>query len=1405
MENLLFATFDYKDNPTNCGARWKKWIDRFDNYLVAVNVVDSARKKALLLHYIGEDVYEIFQNLPELSEDDKHINTTNDEGENQRTLLNAYELAKKMLSLHFEPRINTEFEVFNFRKANQRPNETVNQFYARLLKLSEFCDFTDRDKEIKSQIISTTTSNRLRDYAFQKRPTLQQLLNEAKAFELAAEHVSKMQQHPVDISETNFVKRTKTKKQSKTTLNSTTEKQNTQKQHHYRQNNQQSKKCKFCGYDWHTNGIKSCPAQNQTCNKCGKMNHFGKMCLSNKQTQRANPSNQTKQTNNVESQADDSGEFVFNIKGENKQLPEVVVILNELPVTFTIDSGSTSNIISKYVYNQLNKPSLVETDVQIQTYSRNILPVIGKFEGRFHYKNATVHEDIFVIDNNNINTRSLMSYCTATKLKLLQITCTTVSAEQYKDNVKKKHPSLFGRIGKMLNKEIHLHIDENVPPVVQHCRRIPFHLRAKLEEELKRLETSGIIEKVNGPSPWVSPIVLVPKPNDPNILRVCVDMRAANKAIKRVRHSTPTLQDIIVLLNGATVFSKIDLNDGYHQLALDEQSRVITAFNTHCGIYRYTRLNFGINTAAEVFQDEIRQTLTNIENVINLSDDILVFGKSQTDHDATLSKVLQRLEQNNLTVNERKCLFNQKEIKFFGYIFSSKGLKPDPAKVLAFQQLTIPKTVSEVRSLLGMVNFAIPFLPELSKHTEPLRALIHKNTEFIWTTRHTAALKVLKRLMSNADNLAYYKLGKKTHVHTDAGPTGISAILSQSENNKRDIVSYASRSLTPTEQRYSQIEKEMLAISWAIEHFHIYLFGTKFCLHTDHKPLVSIFRNTLSKNTARIERLLLRIQQYDFDVFHQNGASNPADYFSRHPVEQPKNTNRDDVEQYVNFILNNAIPKAISIDKIKSETLKDNFLQLFKTAIESGDWSKLKQYETVKSEFSLVNGCILKSSRVVIPETLINKTIELAHTGHLGIVKTKQLLRTKVWFQNIDKTTEKYVKSCPTCQVTTDTYNRDPIQLTISTTRPLQQVSADFKGPLPNGKYLFILIDDYSRFPFVDIVSSTSFACIKTSLVKFIVTFGIPEIFKSDNGPPFNGIEFKNFSETFNFKHHLITPLWPEANGQVERSVKTFKKLLMSSLLESKDCFAQLDMFLMNYRSTPHSSTGVSPYELLFNRKMNNMLPSIRDYDQPGTSKKDALRELNVKIKNKEYADSRRHVKSHKFTIGDEVLCKQKKINTLTPPFNPIPYTITQINGSKITAQNGEKQIIRNSSFFKKFLRREGNIDRDKFPGSKQTTNDSHNWSSVYNDYDTTRNSAAVSNNDDHQVETESTLSSLPYYESDFYGFDSPLPFVDDVQTIHHEDQLLANENLQQPDPEQRISRSTRGILPRKYNDFNMD
>ena len=334
------------------------------------------------------------------------------------------------------------------------------------------------------------------------------------------------------------------------------------------------------------------------------------------------------------------------------------------------------------------------------------------------------------------------------------------------------------------------------------------------------------------------------------------------------------------------------------------------------------------------------------------------------------------MQAHELTLNLGKCRFLKHNLEFFGLVFTKDGVSPDPNKVPAFANSSTPTTASEVRSLLGMAIYSAQFIPDFATITEPLRQLTHKDSKFKWVSEHEDAYQKLKTALVNSPVMSYFDTNNETIILVDASPVGLSAILSQraiGSTKPGKIITYGSRALTSTEKRYSQTEKEALAIVWGIEHFHLYLYGAPFTLYTDHKPLELIYANPLSKPPARIERWMLCLQQYDFQVVYKAGIDNPADFLSRHPL--PVHENQHNIaEEYINFIISAAVPKAITVNEVSKATEEDESLHALRAAIQSGRWSNdlLRPYKQIKEEITVDhhNNVLLRGTRIIIPTSL---------------------------------------------------------------------------------------------------------------------------------------------------------------------------------------------------------------------------------------------------------------------------------------------------------------------------------------------------------------------------------------------------------------------------------------------------
>ena len=826
--------------------------------------------------------------------------------------------------------------------------------------------------------------------------------------------------------------------------------------------------------------------------------------------------------------------------------------------------------------------------------------------------------------------------------------------------------------------------------------------------------------------------MVIPKKNGD--VRLCVDMRLPNKAIQRERHPSPTVDDLVDALNGATTFSKLDLRSGYHQLSLAPASRYITTFATHEGLRRYTRLNFGTNSASEIFQHIISEQIRGIPGSINISDDIIVFGKTKQAHNQALHAVLRRFVDAGLTVSPEKCELNKESLTFFGLVFSAEGVSPDPKKVKAIHDARPPKSAGEVRSFLGMVTYCAKFIPNFSDITKPLRELTKKDTPFQWKEEHDRALQKVKELLTSDTVMAYFDKDKQTELTTDASPWGLSAILSQHTPGQDDrrIVVYVSRSLTPVEQRYSQTEREALAIVWAVERLHTYLYGEHFTLYTDCKPVELILNNPKSRPPARIERWNLRLQEYHFSAVHTKGQNNPSDFLSRHPSPEVSYSEEKAAERYVHFIAAHSTPKAMTLSEIRQATRADKTFQKIMELIRTNQWSmvqaesdvpdvdvsELKLFSKVKEELTVneADDLILRGARIVVPKALRQRTLALAHEGHQGIVKTKRLLREKIWFPRIDREVESLFASCIACQANGPETKPDPLQMSPLPPAPWHTVNIDFCGPFPTGEYLLVVIDAYSRYPEVEIVHSTAAKGTIMKLERIFATHGVPSIVNSDNGPPYTSHEFKSYMEEIGAKHRKITPLWPQANSEAENYMKPLMKAIRAACTEKKDWKKELYTFLLNYRATPHSTTGFPPSELLFNRVIRTKLPQLVTVRN---KKKDATvrsKDENAKTKMKQYADQRRRARDTVIQVGDTVLLRQKKYSKFATKFDPSPFKVTRKKGTMITALRNEKYVTRNASLFKKVTLRpfqgeeeDSDDDRDDDENRSNQTQSSEN------------------------------------------------------------------------------------------------
>ena len=646
---------------------------------------------------------------------------------------------------------------------------------------------------------------------------------------------------------------------------------------------QLQRECDYCGKK-HEAKKEACPAVGKICAKCGLKNHFAVKCKHKTPKWKAHQK-KYKQKEVVKVIDDDSSldsesdDFVLTVEEVNgiETYPKKLfakMTLGECQINFQLDCGSTVNIISETDYKTIchddKLKHLEKNNVTLVMYNNSETRALGK--RKLHItnpKNKKVYILEFVIVQGKA--RPLLGAQAVQKMKLITVNKQHIMAIETTQNLVQEYEDIFSGEG-LLEGELHLELTEQAKPVKLPVRKIPLAVKPRLRAEIQRLVKLGILTKEKEPTDWISSMVVVMKNNKK--IRLCIDPQPLNKVLKRNHYPIPTIEDVLPELSRARIFTVVDAKNGFWHVKLEEESSKLTTFGTPWGRYRWRRMPFGIAPAPEEFQRRIDEALEGIQGVKAIHDDILVWGsgeddaKATEDHDRKLRKLFERCRKKNVKLNKDKMKLRQKEVTFMGHVISADGLKVDSAKVEAIKDMPIPTDKQAVQRLLGMVNYVQKFAPRLSEVTEPLRQLIKKDVEFYWDKIHDKCLHEIREILTSAPVLRYFDHEKDTILQCDASETGLGACLLQEGHP----VAYASRALTVTEVNYAQIEKELLAIVFGMERFENYVYGRRVVIESDHKPLEIICKKTLVSAPKRLQRMLLKLQKFDFMVVYKQGT-----------------------------------------------------------------------------------------------------------------------------------------------------------------------------------------------------------------------------------------------------------------------------------------------------------------------------------------------------------------------------------------------------------------------------------------------------------------------------------------------------------------------------------------------------
>lgn len=1135
--------------------------------------------------------------------------------------------------------VNFRIHRLQFMRFHIRQNESIDNFVTRLRTYAAKCDFEEAElhERIIELCIASTPSDDFRKELLTKDKGFKtkDVLELGRKYETLAQGTEQLKQlHIADTPTGEGVEAIR----------------------HNRQ-----RKCTYCGT---IHKKRACPAYKSECDVCGRIGHWGAVCRTKKQNDkdhkkegrsksrgrsrhrsRSRKKSGQKNVQSIEQEEDvyeallDTITVSANVDNINRR--EVFTTLAMKPpaanekiyqIRLKIDTGSSVNTLPLrtmrqiYTHDTQIKKVMYEEAVRLTAYNGKKITYLGSVDMQLKHENRWYATKFLVVDvdEEGYKLSPIIGLPSCEKMKLVQInSCdvdTITPAKQLNsvEDLKKIYPDQFDTIGNFEG-SVRLHLKDNAEPYVAAPRRCSVHMRDKVREALDDMEKKGIIRKINEHTDWCSNVCFVTKKD--GSLRVCLDPKRLNDNLKRCPHKIPTVEELNPMFTGATHFSKLDAKAGYWACKLEEKSQLLTTFRSPLGQrYCFQRMPFGLNVSQDEFQKAQDMNLEGLEGVVGIADDVCVMGRTEEEHDRNLIALMDRAVQKGLVFNSQKCLIKQKKIEFFGNIYSAEGVMPDPKKVRDIQQMPAPTNKEEVHTFLGMLTYLSQYISKFSDKTAVLRDLLKKDSLWCWDEVHQQAFEALKTQVTCESTLCYFDVNKPVTLEVDASMKGLGAAIIQ-ENKP---IAFGSKALTDTQSRYSNIEREMLAIVFGCERYHTLLYGKEFTVVTDHKPLVTICHKPIHSAPARLQRMLLRIQGYNFTIKYRPGAQMIlADALSRLPSAE----NRGDVDLDLRI---DDVTIQIESDKLRDicminftadrresiarETANDPALNALKEVIYAG-WpdnikelaSQLRPYWAYRDELAIEGGVIFKGRQVVIPPPLRDGILAKLHQGHQGIEKTRRLCRESCYWPNINKDVEKICTSCQLCQEFQHRNKPEPMIAYEIPSKKWQYIASDLFQI--GDTHFLIIADKYSKFPIVEemTIPITSHAVVAI-FKRYCAIFGKPQTVYSDNGPQFAGEAFKKFTADWGINHVTISPTYSQSNGFIERQIGHIKPLITKAMRNNED----IQLLLLNLRATPIDSKLPSPAELLLGEPIATLLPSRhsvgREFDR------DALHERREKM-----------------------------------------------------------------------------------------------------------------------------------------------------------------------------------------------
>ena len=1200
---------------------WEQYVERLTFYFEANDVTSDEKKRAILLTVCGSSTYRLICDLfAPIKPGTKSFKEITDK-----------------VKEHIQPKPSEIVQRFKFHTCSRQEGESVASYVAQLRNTAQHCNFGDTlDLMLRDRLVCGINDDRIQRRLLAVRDlTFQNALETATAMEMASHGLADLQKGATSSS---------------TATVNVVEKQNISLKPSKVFDVQNE--CYRCGG---RHGAHECSFKDSECHFCHKRGHIARKCRMKsahrsqaQQSFRQPACDKSKRRNMKYSKSEDTGSdteeseihtmFCAQVQqGKDKQKPYVVEMnIDSKKVMMEIDTGASVTVLCEATLRAVKGKGcfpLTRSKKKLRTYTGEEIPVLGTCRVSVSYKTSQPKViQVLVVKGNGPDLLG-RDWLQEFRLDWGEILHLKKEDTRLKQLLYEFDEVFEDTRGTVKGAKAKIYIDPAAKPRYFKPRPVPHALRQKISDELDKMEAEGTIEKVQF-SDWAAPIVPVLKPD--NSVRICGDYKVTvNQVSKLDNYPIPKTDDLLADLSGGKYFTKLDLTQAYLQLELDDASKEYTTINTHKGLYRYNRLPYGISSAPGIFQRTMENILQGIPQVRVRIDDILVTGCSEDDHIQRLREVMKRLKDAGVRLKKKKCEFLASEIVYLGHHIDAEGIHPVTEKVRAIQEMPRPKDIKEVQAYLGMINYYSKFLPNMATELAPLYELLRKDTKWHWGKRQETAWKRSKEALLSTKVLVHFNPENEIVVSCDASSIGLGAVLShRMKDGTEKPVAFVSRTLSKAERNYSQIEKEGLAVVFAVKKFHQYLFGHQFEVYTDHKPLLGLFkedRQIPPMAAARIQRWALTLAAYEYVLKYREGKQNGnADGLSRLSLPTQE-SEEETIPGEIMMLWDQMDQMPITARQIKQWTAVDPVLSRILNFVQKG-WpernrdDELRPYFSRKTELSVHDGCILWGSRVVVPPKGRARLLQDLHEGHPGTCKMKGLARSYIWWPKMDSEIEHHVKECGRCQTNRSMPADAPLHPWEWPDRPWSRLHIDYAGPFM-GRMFLIIIDAHSKWiEAYPMNTSTSSATIEKLRQSFAV-HGLPETVVSDNGSCFTSEEFGLFMKTNGIRHIKSAPYHPSTNGLAERAVGIVKEGLKKQKMGSVE--TKLHRFLLTYRTTPHTTTGLSPSEMLFNRKVRTRL----DLVQPSVERRVDQKQIQQKL----YHD---RAACRKFIVGSLVYIK---------------------------------------------------------------------------------------------------------------------------------------------------------------------